>query len=178
MLGTSLWMVVRLTIVSAAFVIVMVIFGATDILRGIAMLPVAVLTGLAFALPIMAYTATRRGDASFPAINRFIITPLFLFSGMFFPVTELPTFLQPIAFADAALERRVARPGIAIGTIDAPLARSTWRSSLALYARSGRRGRAGPSRAGWCSSHGHGRTLVPIPMPMGGRAPCGSWNAT
>ena len=54
------------------------------------MMPVAVLTGLAFALPIMAFTATQRSDDSFPAINRFIITPLFIFSGVFFPVTQLP----------------------------------------------------------------------------------------
>ena len=121
-LGTSMWMIVRLTIVSTAFVIVMIIFGATDILRGIAMLPVAVLTGLAFALPIMAYTVTRRGDSSFPAMNRFIITPLFLFSGVFFPVTELPTFLQPIAFVTPLWNGVSLARGIAIGNIDAPLA--------------------------------------------------------
>jgi len=120
--GTSLWMVVRLTIVSVAFVIVMVIFGATDILRGVAMMPVAVLTGLAFALPIMAYTVTRTGDGSFPSINRFIVTPLFIFSGVFFPVTELPAFLQPIAYATPLWNGVSLARGIAIGTIDAPLA--------------------------------------------------------
>ncbi len=96
--GTALWMIVRLTIVSVAFVIVMVVFGATDIFRGVAMMPVAVLTGLAFALPIMAYTVTRKGDGSFPAINRFIITPLFLFSGTFFPIEQLPQPVQAIAW--------------------------------------------------------------------------------
>ena len=120
--GTSLWMIVRLAIVSTAFVIVMVIFRATDIPRGIAMIPVAILTGLAFALPIMAFTVTRTGDASFPAINRFIITPLFIFSGVFFPVTELPAFLQPIAYATPLWNGVSLARGIAIGTIDPPLA--------------------------------------------------------
>ena len=86
------------------------------------MMPVAILTGLAFALPIMAFTVTRRGDGSFPAINRFIITPLFLFSGVFFPVTELPPLLQPIAFATPLWNGVSLARGIAIGTIDAPLA--------------------------------------------------------
>ncbi len=120
--GMSLWMVVRLAIVSVAFVIVMVIFGATDVLRGIAMLPVSILTGLAFALPIMAFTVTRRGDSSVPAINRFIITPLFIFSGVFFPVTELPVFLQPIAYATPLWNGVSLARGIAVGGIDAPLA--------------------------------------------------------
>jgi lipooligosaccharide transport system permease protein len=120
--GTSLWMVVRLAIVSTAFVIVMILFGATDVLRGIAMIPVAVLTGLAFALPIMAFTVTRKGDASFPAINRFIITPLFIFSGVFFPVTQLPDFLQPVAFLTPLWNGVSLARGIAIGYLDAPLA--------------------------------------------------------
>ena len=70
----------------------------------------------------MAFTVTRRGDGSFPAINRFIITPLFLFSGVFFPVTELPPFLQPIAFTTPLWNGVSLARGIAIGTIDAPLA--------------------------------------------------------
>ena len=29
---------------------------------------------------------------------RFVVVPMFLFSGAFFPVTELPGWLQPVAF--------------------------------------------------------------------------------
>ncbi len=121
-IGTSLWMVVRLAIVSTAFVIVMILFHATDVLRGIAMLPVAILTGLAFALPIMAFTVTRKGDASFPAMNRFIITPLFIFSGVFFPVTQLPDFLQAVAYLTPLWNGVALARGIAIGVVDPALA--------------------------------------------------------
>ena len=120
--GTSLWMVVRLAIVSTAFVIVMILFGATDVLRGIAMIPIAILTGLAFALPIMAFTVTRKGDASFPAINRFIITPLFIFSGVFFPVTQLPDFLQLIAFLTPLWNGVALARAIGLGALDPALA--------------------------------------------------------
>ena len=61
-------------------------------------IPAAVLTGLAFAAPIAAFSATQRTPDRFSAIFRFGITPLFLFSGTFFPIERLPPFLQPIAW--------------------------------------------------------------------------------
>ncbi len=45
-----------------------------------------------------AWSATREGDQSFPAINRFVITPLFLFVGAFYPIDQLPEAVQPIAW--------------------------------------------------------------------------------
>ena len=63
--------------------------------------PAAVLTGLAFAAPIAAFAATQENDTGFNAVFRFGVIPLFLFSGTFFPISQLPAFLQPIACADA-----------------------------------------------------------------------------
>ena len=57
-----------------------------------------VLTGLSFAMPFAAWTATRQSDVSFPAILRFIVIPMFLFGGAFYPITQLPTALQPVAW--------------------------------------------------------------------------------
>jgi lipooligosaccharide transport system permease protein len=96
--GQTLWVTLRLALSCSVFVLVMVLFGATDIWHGLAMLPIAVLTGLAFAAPIAAFAATQRKDSNFAAINRFLITPLFIFSGVFFPLSQLPWFLQPIAW--------------------------------------------------------------------------------
>ena len=39
----------------------------------------------------------RATDNSFPAINRFIIMPLFLFGGAFYPISQLPDWMEPIA---------------------------------------------------------------------------------
>ena len=61
-------------------------------------IPAAVLTGAAFAVPLAAWTATRTTDNSFPAILRFAIIPMFLFSGAFFPIEQLPGWLQPVAW--------------------------------------------------------------------------------
>jgi lipooligosaccharide transport system permease protein len=56
-----------------------------------------VLTGLSFAAPIMAFTATRRTDEGFSTIFRFVVIPLYLFSGTFFPVEQMPQPIQIVA---------------------------------------------------------------------------------
>ena len=62
-------------------------------------IPAAVLTGLAFAAPMTAFAViAARPSRAFSAIFRFVITPLFLFSGTFFPVTQLPAVLRWIAY--------------------------------------------------------------------------------
>ena len=61
-------------------------------------IPVAILCGLAFAMPIATWTASRTGDSSFPAIVRFVLTPMFLFGGAFYPIEQLPTAGQVVAW--------------------------------------------------------------------------------
>jgi lipooligosaccharide transport system permease protein len=97
-LGNIAWISIRLTMVAIIFSIVIVAFGASRSPLLVLAIPAAVLTGLAFTTPIMAFTATQRTPDRFAAMFRFGITPLFLFSGTFYPVESLPSFLQPIAW--------------------------------------------------------------------------------
>jgi lipooligosaccharide transport system permease protein len=97
-LGHLYWQVVRLGIVTGIFLIAMLAFGAITSPTAVLMWPTAILTGVAFGMPLAAWTATQTRETSFPIIFRFIITPLFLFSGTFFPITQLPAFVQPIAW--------------------------------------------------------------------------------
>ncbi|MEW5992215.1 MAG: ABC transporter permease [Chloroflexota bacterium] len=97
-LGNVAWIAIRLTMISIAFSIIVVAFGASRSGLVIAAIPAAVLTGLAFTTPIMAFTATQRTPDRFAAMFRFGITPLFLFSGTFYPIESLPGFLQPLAW--------------------------------------------------------------------------------
>lgn len=122
--GLALWFVFRLTIVCAVFVAVSIAFGAMGPGPGILMLPVAVVTGVAFALPIAAFTATQRTDQAFPVINRFVIIPLFIFSGTFFPIDQLPALLQPIAWLTPLWNGVSLARGIALGGLDPMVA--TW----------------------------------------------------
>jgi lipooligosaccharide transport system permease protein len=96
--GHLLFTVMRLTMNSAVFLAVMAAFGAVASPWALAALPAAVLTGLAFAAPIEAWAITVTKDTSFALIFRFGLIPLFLFSGTFFPVTQLPVWLRPLAY--------------------------------------------------------------------------------
>ena len=128
--GMSLWLVVRLAIVSGVFVAVAILFGASALGPGVVMIPVAILTGLAFAIPIMAFTATRRTDAAFPLINRFIIVPLFVFSGTFFPIDQLPWFLHPIAWLTPLWNGVSLARGVSLGGLDPVVA--VWNLAVLL----------------------------------------------
>jgi lipooligosaccharide transport system permease protein len=78
---------------------VLLLFGAVPSALGIMMVPVGVLGGLAVGTPIMSYTSTIEEDHGQPAmLMRFLITPMFLFSGTFFPLTILPVYLQWIGW--------------------------------------------------------------------------------
>lgn len=58
----------------------------------------AVLTALAFAAPFAAFSSTQETDIGFSIVMRLVVLPLFLFSGTFFPVSQLPGWLQPLAW--------------------------------------------------------------------------------
>ena len=73
-------------------------FGAVNSPLGILAIPVTVLVGLAFAAPIAAWGAYTQTDTSFVAIFRFLILPMFLFSGTFFPIERLPGILELVAY--------------------------------------------------------------------------------
>jgi lipooligosaccharide transport system permease protein len=95
--GEAGWMTFRLTSISTVFLIVLAIFGIPTSPLALLAIPASILTGLAFFLAIMAFTATQKNDAGFAAIFRFVVNPLFLFSGTFFPVDRLPDGLEFIA---------------------------------------------------------------------------------
>ena len=118
-LGQLAWIATRLTLVGAIFALVMVPFGAVHSPLIILAVPAATLTGLAFATPIAAYAATQKVMTSFNYIFRFGITPLFLFSGTFFPVEQLPAFLQPIAWLTPSYHGVALCRSLALGTIAA-----------------------------------------------------------
>ena len=111
------WLALRLALGSFAFFLVMLVFGTVH--SGLAPLAivVAVLTGLAFATPILAWTATRRTDKSFALIGRFLITPLFLLGGVFFPLHQLPQLVQGIAWLTPLAHGAALARGLSLGVL-------------------------------------------------------------
>jgi len=96
--GQVAWIATRATLVGAIFALVIVAFRAAPTAGIVLAIPVATLTALAFATPIAAFMATQRDTSAFNSIWRFGITPLFLFSGTFFPIDQLPQPAQWIAW--------------------------------------------------------------------------------
>ena len=120
-LGHLYWLIVRIGIVTGVFLVVAFLFGAITSPTAIFAWPAAILTGVAFAMPMAAWTATRRTEQSFSIIFRFIITPLFLFSGTFFPIEQLPQFFQTLAWFTPLFHGVALTRALAIGQPIEPL---------------------------------------------------------
>ena len=95
--GHLQWVTVRVTFVSLVFVGIMALFGAASPLLGLVAVIPAVLTGMAIAAPVSAYAAWLTSEIGLSTLFRFVVVPMFLFSGTFFPVTQLPSWMQPVA---------------------------------------------------------------------------------
>lgn len=96
--GLTLWHATRTGIGVTGVAAVLVLFDATRSWGLVVAVPIAVFTGLAFALPISAWSSTRYSGSSFPTIIRFGLLPMFLFGGAFFPITELPEWIRWVAY--------------------------------------------------------------------------------
>jgi lipooligosaccharide transport system permease protein len=97
-IGHLYWLVVRVGIVTGVFLVVAFLFGAVSSPTAILAWPAAILTGVAFGMPLAAWTASRKTEQSFAFVFRFIVMPLFLFSGTFFPIEQFPDAIEPLAW--------------------------------------------------------------------------------
>jgi lipooligosaccharide transport system permease protein len=97
--GHQLYMASRVAATSAIYLAIIAAFGAVDSWLAVFTLPAVTLLGLAFSVPTAAYAATQTSEGAFVPYNRFVIVPMFLFSGTFFPVSRLPLPLEWIAYA-------------------------------------------------------------------------------
>ncbi|KNC19784.1 ABC transporter [Arthrobacter sp. RIT-PI-e] len=97
--GHIIAITVRLSLTTIVYFLIIAAFGASPSALGFLAVPVAVLAGLAFGLPLLAYSARLEEDrGQFALVMRFVVTPLFLFSGTFFPLDTLPVFLRWIGW--------------------------------------------------------------------------------
>ncbi len=89
---------VRTGIAASVFLVVGVILGGvTSWLAPVAIVATIIL-GMLCSAWLAAFSVTRENDSSFPIIMRLGIVPLFLFSGTFFPIEQLPDGAQPFVW--------------------------------------------------------------------------------
>ena len=119
-LGELAWITVRLTMVAVAFTLVISAFGVPRSPQVLLAVPAAVLTGVAFSAPLIAYAGAVKTGGGFNVVFRFIITPLFLFSGVFFPVSRLPELLQSITWYTPLFHGVELVRGLTLGALQSP----------------------------------------------------------
>ena len=91
--GEMLWALMRGALYSAAFLATMAIVGLVHSWWAVLALPAALLIGAAFAGAGLAGTTFMRSYIDFDYVNLALI-PMFLFSGVFFPVAQYPEGVQ------------------------------------------------------------------------------------
>lgn len=116
--GHLSWIAVRLTASGAAYLVVAALLGTLTGPAVLVTLPVAVLTGMAMAAPVVAYSATLETEGQqFSALFRFVVMPMTLFAGAFFPIEQLPAWIRPVAWITPLWHGTEVGRGVAFGTI-------------------------------------------------------------
>ncbi len=100
LLGELVWAATKATLSGVSILVVVSVLGFASWPLAAAVLPVIVLTGLAFAAIGLVMTALSTSYDFFMYYFTLVITPALLLSGVFFPVEQLPAGLQ---FASALL---------------------------------------------------------------------------
>lgn len=97
--GHVLGCTIRYVLSLGIYLLVLVLFGAVEGWSSLWLLPIGLLTAHAVGLPVMAYASQITQDkGQFALINRFIVLPMTLFSGTFFPLESMPLLLRPIGW--------------------------------------------------------------------------------
>lgn len=98
--GQLVWIALRLTATGLLFLGVAALLGGVGSPRVLLALPPAVLSGMAVAGPLAAFSASLRGAGNeFDVVFRVVLTLMTLFSGTFFPIDTMPEWLRPLAWA-------------------------------------------------------------------------------
>jgi len=97
--GVMLAAMVRCALQVFLYELCLLAFGAISWQSIPILLLVASTAGLGFSSLMLAFSASiKDDDGIFALVGRFIITPMFMFSGTFYPITSMPMYLQWIGW--------------------------------------------------------------------------------
>lgn len=97
--GVLLAAATRVVFTTVIYWAVLYAFGAVGAASALPLIVSGVLAGLAFSTAMLAVVARVKSDDSFfSLVGRFVITPMFLFSGTFYPLQSLPMTVQWIGW--------------------------------------------------------------------------------
>lgn len=98
-LGTAhvLWIAFRGMVAATCFLIVLALAGALGSWLALLLPPAALLIAWVHSAPLVAITVGLKQENIFAMLNRVVLFPLYLFSGAFFPVDEMPRAVAALA---------------------------------------------------------------------------------
>ena len=114
--GVLLWIGVRLLMVCVIYGLVLLLFGIGNPIGVLLAVLPAAFGGLAVAAPMAAFAANLEDDTGLATVFRFGVVPMFLFSGTFFPVSQFPEFIQPLAWLTPLWHGVELARGMSLGT--------------------------------------------------------------
>lgn len=97
--GEIMWGATKSLMAATIMVTVLSLFGLVHYPTGLGLLPLAFLGGLLFGAIGMLFTAFVKSIDMFNLPIFLFITPMYLFSGTFFPLENLPNWAQSVAWA-------------------------------------------------------------------------------
>jgi len=116
--GQLLWITFRSMNTAIAMGLVLAVPGDTRSIGLFGSVATGILTGLAFGIPISAWTLSIERESLFTGLQRFVITPMYLFAGAMFPISQLPRPFRVIAYVTPLYHGVALSRGFALGTID------------------------------------------------------------
>ena len=97
--GELVFVTLRVVSGAALYYLVVLAFGAAGHPAGVLVVLIATLTGLSCAVWVMALAAVMRNEGNgFNLVFRLVVVPMTLFSGTFFPISQLPPVVRPLAW--------------------------------------------------------------------------------
>jgi lipooligosaccharide transport system permease protein len=96
--GELMWGATKSLLYGTIIIIVISLFGLVDSPLIVLVIPLLFISGLIFAEISVIFTAIIPGIDSFNYFYTLFMTPMFLFSGIFFPLDNLPPVVSKIAF--------------------------------------------------------------------------------
>jgi lipooligosaccharide transport system permease protein len=116
--GEYLWAATRAVIYGVVFLVVMAAFGLVHTPWALLAPPLFVIGALTFAVLGMAYTALVSNIEQFNILFTGIITPMFLFGGVFFPFSGLPEWAQAVGWCLPLSHLAAATRDLTLGGAD------------------------------------------------------------
>ncbi|HEX6501375.1 MAG TPA: ABC transporter permease [Micromonosporaceae bacterium] len=98
LLGDQLFVLFRVVTSTIVFLAITTVFGAVHSWWALLIPLVAGLLGAAVSIPVFAFAAAVERDGYFPLLFRFVVIPMSLFAGVFFPIAMLPLGLRWLAY--------------------------------------------------------------------------------